>query len=308
MNNNELTAKAYELRRNVLELIYRAKAGHFGGDFSVMDIMVALYYVHMSISPENASHPDRDRFILSKGHCAEALYAVLADCGFFPKQDLETFGQFGSLYIGHPNNKINGIEVNTGSLGHGLPVAVGMALAGKIDCAPYHVYVVMGDGELAEGSVWEGAMAAGHYQLNNLIAIIDRNRLQISGDTEHVMAQNDLRTRWSSFGWRVLECNGNDMMELNTALTQAKSGSITVHSVHIAHTKSRQEQTKSLQTTLREHHHRVLPGPTVIIANTTKGFGFSQAENNPEWHHKVPNEQEYLACAAELEQRRVSAL
>jgi len=272
MNTKELTAKAYQLRRDILEMIYRGKAGHFGGSFSVIDILTALYFKHMNVSPENINSPDRDRFILSKGHCAEALYAVLADRGFFPKSDLETFSQFGSQLTGHPNNIVNGVEMNSGSLGHGLSVSVGMALASKMDAVPYHVYVVMGDGELAEGSVWEGAMSAGHYKLDNLVAVIDRNRLQISGGTEDVMAQDCLKKRWESFGWFVIECDGHDMASLDKALTQAK-------------------------TTIEQ--------PTVIIANTIKGKGFSKAENNAAWHHKVPSEQEYLDCIAELAERQV---
>ena len=205
MNYSELTAKAFALRRDVLNMIYRSKGGHFGGDFSVIDILVTLYNVHMNTSLDNMKSADRDRFILSKGHAVAALYATLCDRGFFPKADLETFSQFGSKYIGHPNNKVDGIEMNSGSLGHGLSVGVGMALAGKMDGAQYRVYVVMGDGELAEGTVWEGAMAAGHYKLDNLTAFVDRNRLQISGSTEVIMAQDVQSERWAAFGWNVLE-------------------------------------------------------------------------------------------------------
>jgi transketolase len=183
---------------------------------------------------------------------------------------METFSQFGSDYIGHPNNKINGVEMNSGSLGHGLSVGVGMALAGKMDDAGYRVYVVMGDGELAEGSVWEGAMAASHYKLDNLIAFVDRNKLQISGGTEDVMAQENLLERWNAFGWNVLEADGNDIKSLDETVSRAKS----------------------------------LKGkPTMIIAHTTKGFGYSGAENKAGWHHKVPNEEQYKAAVAELEKR-----
>jgi len=275
LNYKELTAKSFALRRDVLDMIYKSKGGHFGGDFSVMDILVTLYNLHMNITPLGIDGPGRDRFILSKGHTVAALYAVLCDRGFFPKSDLETFSQFDSVYIGHPNNKINGIEMNSGSLGHGLSVGVGMALAGKMDSADYRVYVVMGDGELAEGSVWEGAMAAGHYKLDNLTAFVDRNRLQISGTTEEVMTQDSQVERWSAFGWNVLEVNGNDIRELDLAITSSKV---------------------------------FADKPTVIIANTIKGYGYSEAENNVGWHHKVPNKEQYEAATAELLRREADAI
>lgn len=267
-------AKSFELRKDVLNMIYKAKTGHIGGDFSEMDILVMLYYKHLNVSPESIHDLNRDKFILSKGHSVESLYAVLADRGFFPKEDLETYSQFGSKYIGHPNNKVNGIEMNSGSLGHGLSVSVGMAIAGKMDKKDYHVYTLMGDGELAEGSVWEGAMAAGHYKLDNLTAIIDRNRLQISGSTEDIMSQDDQENRWSSFGWNVLHAMGNDMVSLDEAFTKAK----------LAKGK-----------------------PTVIIADTIKGFGVSFIENSAPWHHKVPSAEEYEKAMIELEERRVAA-
>jgi len=270
MNTHELRAKSFALRRDVADMIYRGKAGHFGGDFSVMDILVTLYYIHMNVSPENQDDPDRDRFILSKGHCVQALYAVLCDRGFFPKSELMTFSQFGSILTGHPNNLVNGIEMNTGSLGHGLSVGVGMALAGKMDGAPYRVYVVMGDGELAEGTIWEGVMAASHYKLDNLTAVVDRNGLQISGRTEAVMAQESLVDRWSAFGWNVIEADGHSIDELDKALNKAKSHS---------------------------------GNPSVVIAKTVKGRGYSGAENKAEWHHKVPSEEEYSAIIAELRER-----
>ena len=191
MEQQELTAllkKAVDIRKDIVTMIHRAGTGHIGGDLSVADILVDLYYRQMNISPENQHDPDRDRFILSKGHSVEALYAVLADKGFFPKAELETYAQYQSKFIGHPNNKIPGIEVNSGSLGHGLSGGVGMALAGRMDDAPYRVYVVCGDGECEEGSVWEAAMAGGHYHLDNLTAFVDRNRLQISGTTEQGMS------------------------------------------------------------------------------------------------------------------------
>jgi transketolase len=269
-----LTALSFELRKDVLDMIYKAKTGHIGGDFSVMDILVTLYFKHMNVSPEMADDPGRDRFILSKGHSVEALYSVLAKKGFFPKSDLETYSQFNSKYIGHPTNKVKGIEMNSGSLGHGLSVSVGMALAGKMDKAGYRVYTVMGDGELAEGSVWEGAMAAGHYKLDNLTAVVDRNRLQISGTTEEVMTQDSQDERWSSFGWNVIHAEGNNIDALDEAFNKAKA------------TKGK---------------------PTVIIADTTKGYGVSFIENSAPWHHKIPSTEEYQKAIAELEQRRIAA-
>ena len=229
---------------------------------SVMEILVELYFRQMNISPENQEDKNRDLFVLSKGHSVEAYYSVLAEKGFFSKEELHrTFSKFGSKFIGHPNNKLPGIEMNSGSLGHGLPVCVGMAKAGKMDGRTYRVYTVMGDGELAEGSVWEGAMAASHYKLDNLCAIVDRNRLQISGNTEDVMAHDDLCERFRSFGWHVIDvADGNDIDELHAAFEEAKT---------------------------------VKGKPTVLIANTIKGKGSSVMENQVSWHHKVPNAKEY---------------
>lgn len=268
----ELTLLAYDLRRHVLDIVMSGKGGHIGGDMSVLNILVALYFDQMHISPETQDDPGRDRFVLSKGHSVEAYYAVLAQKGFFSMEEVTAqFSKFGSPYIGHPNNKLPGIEMNSGSLGHGLGVCVGMALAGKMDGAACRVYTVMGDGELAEGSVWEAAMAGGHYKLDNLCAVIDRNRLQISGSTEDVMTQDSQEERWASFGWHVISVNGDQMQELLDAFAQAK------------------------QETGR---------PTVIIANTTKGFGSAVMENKAAWHHKVPNEQEYAQIIKDLEARK----
>lgn len=176
-------AFSYDLRKEIVDMIMAGGGGHIGGDMSVVDILLTLYFRQMNISPENAEAPDRDYFVMSKGHCVEALYAVLAAKGFFPYEQVkEEFSRFGSKFIGHPNNKLPGIEMNSGSLGHGLPVSVGIALACRMNGYGNRVYVVMGDGELAEGSVWEGAMAAGMYRLDNLCAVVDRNRLQISGE------------------------------------------------------------------------------------------------------------------------------
>lgn len=271
-----LSALSYKLRKQVVEMIMEGKGGHIGGDMSVMDALAVLYFKQMNISPEKAGDQDRDRFVMSKGHCVEALYAVLAEKGFFPiEKVIHEFSKFDSPFIGHPNNKLPGIEMNSGSLGHGLPVSVGMAIAGKMDKRDYRVYVVMGDGELAEGSVWEGAMAAHQYKLDNLCAVIDRNRLQISGGTETVMAHDSQIERWSSFGWNVINVeNGNDPDQLDEAFEQAK-------------------QVKGM--------------PSVIIANTVKGCGSKVMENKADWHHHVPSTEEYEQIMKDLSEREEEA-
>lgn len=271
-----LKAKSFALRQDVVRMIKAGKAGHIGGDMSVMDVLVSLYFHEMNISPENMDDPERDKFVMSKGHCVEALYAVLAAKGFFPiEQVIEEYSQFGSQFIGHPNNKLPGIEMNSGSLGHGLPVCVGMALAEKMNKSQARVYTVMGDGELAEGSVWEGAMAASHYKLDNLCAVVDRNRLQISGSTEDVMHHDDLAARFAGFGWNVISVDGNDVDALNAAFDVAKT---------------------------------VKGKPSVVIANTTKGCGSPVMENKAPWHHKVPSEEEYNQIMSDLEERKEAAL
>ena len=274
MTITELQKKACDIRADVVTLIHKAGCGHIGGDMSEVEALVALYYKHLNCSPENAADPDRDRFVLSKGHSVETLYCILADRGYFDKAELmETYSAYGSRFIGHPNNKIPGIEMNSGSLGHGLSVAVGMAKAGKMDGRDYHVYAVLGDDELAEGSVWEGVMAGGHFKLDNLTALVDRNRLQISGSTEDVMAQDSQEARWAAFGWNVVSIPGNDMAAVDSALTLAKE------------TKGK---------------------PTVIILNTTKGCGVSFMENLAVWHHKVMDDAQYEMAMAEIAERKAS--
>lgn len=271
-----LKAKAFALRQDVIRMIREGKAGHIGGDMSVMDILVSLYFHTMNVGPENMDDPGRDKFVLSKGHSVEALYAVLAAKGFFPiEQVISEFSKFGSKFIGHPNNKLPGIEMNSGSLGHGLPVCVGMAKGEKMNGSTARVYVVMGDGELAEGSVWEGVMAASQYKLDNLCAVVDRNRLQISGSTEDVMHQDCLEDRFASFGWYVLSVDGNDIDALNAAFDTAKT---------------------------------VKDKPTVVIANTTKGCGSPVMENKANWHHRVPSDEEYTQIMKDLEERKEAAL
>ena len=274
MTITELQKKACDIRADGVTLIHKAGCGHIGGDMSEVEALVALYYKHLNCSPENAADPDRDRFVLSKGHSVETLYCILADRGYFDKAELmETYSAYGSRFIGHPNNKIPGIEMNSGSLGHGLSVAVGMAKAGKMDGRDYHVYAVLGDGELAEGSVWEGVMAGGHFKLDNLTALVDRNRLQISGSTEDVMAQDSQEARWAAFGWNAVSIPGNDMAAVDSALTLAKE------------TKGK---------------------PTVIILNTTKGCGVSFMENLAVWHHKVMDDAQYETAMAEIAERKAS--
>lgn len=272
-----LTALAYDLRKDVINMICAGKAGHIGGDMSVMDTLVTLYFSQMNISPENMDDPDRDLFVMSKGHSVEALYAVLAKKGFFSIDEvIEKFSKFGSKFIGHPNNKLPGIEMNSGSLGHGLPVCVGMALAGKMNHKNYRVYTVMGDGELAEGSVWEGAMSVSQYKLDNLCAVVDRNRLQISGTTEEVMHQDDVAERFRSFGWNVIDVkDGNSIEQLNAAFEEAKT---------------------------------VKGKPTLLVANTVKGCGSSVMENKAAWHHHVPNDEEYAQIMKDLDARKEATL
>lgn len=263
----ELNVKVWQLRQNILDIVMAGSCGHIGGDMSVIDLLTVLYS-RMNISPERLNDPNRDRFVLSKGHCVEALYAVLADRGFLKLEDiLKTYSKFGSEYIGHPHNTLPGIEMCSGSLGHGLSVSVGMALAGKRDGRPYRVYTVMGDGELAEGSVWEAAMAASQYQLDNLCAAVDRNRLQISGGTEDVMHQDSVAERFASFGWNVIDVpDGNSVAQLERALDEAE---------------------------------RCKGKPTLILANTVKGCGSPVMENKAAWHHHVPTQEEYqLICEA----------
>ncbi|GAE31529.1 transketolase [Halalkalibacter hemicellulosilyticusJCM 9152] len=218
---NRLNRKAVEIRKSLLEMIYEAGTGHTGSSLSNTDILVALYYGVMKIDPNNPNWEERDRYIQSKGHAVESYWAVLADKGFFPKEELKTFSKYNSRLIGHPNNKVPGVEMNTGALGHGLSVSVGMALSAKMDKKTIRVFTLMGDGELAEGSVWEAAMSAAQYKLDNLIGIIDRNRLQISGTTDDVMSNEPLDKKWESFGWHVIQVDGNDVGELVRVFNEA---------------------------------------------------------------------------------------
>lgn len=273
----ELTLISLELRKVVLDMIMKAGSGHIGGDFSVMDILVTLYFDQMNIKPENKDDKNRDYFVMSKGHSVESYYAVLAAKGFFETETVvNEFSQFGSKFIGHPNNELAGIEMNSGSLGHGLPVCVGMALACSKENRSNRIYTVMGDGELAEGSVWEGFMSAGHYKLSNLCAVVDRNRLQISGTTEQVMTHENLHMQIESFGWNVIETDGNDIAMLHAAFELAKT---------------------------------VTDRPTCIIANTIKGYGGKEVmENKVAWHHHVPTQEEYKLIVKALDAKKEEIL
>ncbi len=275
--SENLKALSYKLRMDTIDIIMAGGGGHIGGDMSVMEILTDLYCRQMNVSPENPEDPDRDYFIMSKGHSMEAYYAVLCEKGFLDLEDVKArFSKFDSPYIGHPHNTLPGIEMNSGSLGHGLPVAVGLALAAKRRGKANRVYVVTGDGELAEGSNWEGFMSGAMFGLDNLCCIIDRNRLQISGSTEDVMALDDLKAKVTAFGWNVISLqDGNDIDEIDAAFEQAKT---------------------------------VKGRPTCIIANTVKGKGSEVMENKAGWHHKVPSEEQYQKIMKDLEEKKEELL
>ncbi len=266
---DRLDLMAVTVRKHVIEMLYRAKSGHPGGSLSAVDTIVALYFTHMNHDPKNPNDPDRDRFILSKGHAVPALYAVLAESGYFSVVELKNLREINCMLQGHPVcSYVPGIEASTGSLGHGLSFANGVALAGKLDENEYNVYVMMGDGETDEGQVWEAAAAASHYKLDNLTAFIDRNFLQIDGNTEEVMRLESARDRWSSFGWHVTEIDGHNMKQILDALNET------------------------------DNHKRQ---PSVIILNTVKGKGVSFMENNVDFHGVPPNEMEYNMAMEELD-------
>lgn len=275
---NQSTIKALELqaekiRRRLVEIVYASKSGHIGGSLSSVEVETALYFHVMNIDPKDPKKADRDRFILSKGHSVEALYAVLAAKGFIDDELLDTYGRFKSALAGHPTKKTPGVELNSGALGHGLSVGVGMAIAAKMDKAPFRTYVLMGDGEQGEGSIYEAAMSASHHKLGNLVAVIDRNKLQISGTTEEVMSLEPMRDRWEAFGWEVYDVEGNDMA--------------------------------SLVDTFDNFDHNN-GKPKLIIAHTTKGCGISFMEKVAKWHHGVPNDEQYKEAIAEIDERIAS--
>ena len=266
MTNQELELKSVQYRQKILRYITSAGAGHTGGSLSCVDILNVLYNRVMNVSPENFDAPGRDRYIQSKGHSVEALYVVLADVGFFPESELETLCHYQSPFVGHPTRKVPGIEMNTGALGHGLPICVGLALAARMDDSPHRVFTLLGDGEMAEGSNWEAAMSAAHYGLTNLTAILDHNSLQITGPTRDVCSNEPIDEKFVSFGWDVITVDGHDLTALTETLTADNSTG----------------------------------KPRMVIANTIKGRGVSFMENIVSWHHGVPSEQQYEAAQAEL--------
>lgn len=271
MDIRALMLKSVEYRKTILGMIKQGNAGHTGGSLSCVDILNVLYNHAMNISPQNFTDPNRDRYIQSKGHSVEALYAVLADKGFYPQEALQTINQHQSHFIGHPTRKVNGIEQNTGALGHGLPLSVGTALAAKKDGRGYRVFTLVGDGELAEGSNWEASMAAAHYRLDNLVVIVDRNRLQITGRTEEVNGLEPLDDKFAAFGYTVRHVDGNDIAALVQLFDQIPFE----------------------------------PGkPNLIIAHTIKGKGISFMEDQRAWHHKVPTDEQFQLAMQELDQAR----
>ncbi len=266
----ELEKKARKIREDIIEEVYSAKSGHPGGSLSVADILTVLYFREMNIHPENPDWEDRDRFVLSKGHCSPALYSCLANRGFFPIEDLKTFRNINSYLQGHPDkNKIPGVDMTTGSLGQGLSAANGMAIAGKMDQKDYRVYCVLGDGEIEEGQVWEAAMAANKYKLDNLCVMVDNNNLQIDGTIEEVMSSYPIDEKFRSFGFQVINIDGHDMEEIIKAFEVAKN---------------------------------VKGKPTCIIAKTIKGKGVTFMENQAGWHGKAPNEEQYKQAISEMRQ------
>jgi transketolase len=263
-----LRGLANQVRIRSLQMVHRSKLGHPGGDLSAADILITLYKVILNVNPKDPLAPRRDRFIMSKGHCSAALYATLAEAGFFDAAILDTYMAPMSPLNGHPDrNAVPGVEANTGPLGHGLPIAVGCALAAKMDSAAWRTFVLTGDGELQEGSNWEAAMAAAHYKLDNLTLIVDRNRIQQGDFTENTIMMEPLAERWRAFGWKVKEVSGHSHDDLVSTLSSVpfEAGR-----------------------------------PSCVIAHTEKGHGVSFMTNRPEWHHRVPSNKELEAAIQEL--------
>lgn len=265
----DLQNTANKIRREVLEMVYKAQSGHLGGSFSAVEIISVLYFSEMKIDPENPNWPERDRLVPSKGHCAPSIYVALALKGVVGPEALYDLRQIGCILQGHPcMNKVPGIDISTGSLGHGLSIGLGMALGAKLKKIDFNVYVLLGDGELDEGQNWEAAMAAAKYSLSNLIAIVDRNRVQLDGPTEDIMPLEPLAEKWKAFNWKTKVIDGHNIAEIIEGIQWAKQNS---------------------------------GSPSVIIANTTKGKGVSFMENSHEWHGKPPSPEEYEKAKKELE-------
>lgn len=264
----QLERDATRVRIGIIEGVHAAKAGHPGGALSSADLLTYLYTHRLNVDPANPDDPNRDRMVLSKGHSAPALYAVLALRGFFSEEELKTLRKIGSRLQGHPvRGKIPGVDMSTGSLGQGISAACGMALSGKITCDPYKVYALLGDGELEEGEVWEAAMFAAHYKLDNLVAVVDNNGLQIDGKISEVMSPYPIDMKFEAFGWHVITINAHDFEEIEKAFNEAET---------------------------------VVHKPTVIIMRSTKGKGVSFMENSVDWHGKAPNDEEYEIAMTEL--------
>lgn len=267
-NYDRLKEIANELRIKVLEMVYQAGSGHIGGSFSICELLSVLYFQELNVNPRNPGETNRDRFVLSKGHAAPALYAILAKKGYFPERDLYTLRKIGSKLQGHPDmKKVPGVEISSGSLGMGISFGIGTQLAARLDSKSYRTFVLTGCGELDEGQNWEGFLTGAKYRLNNLIVIIDYNKVQLDGFNSEILPLNNLRDKIQSFNWNVLECDGHNVRDIIEKISRAKE-----HSV----------------------------GPTAIIANTIKGKGVSFMENSHEWHGKNPSEEEYQQALAEL--------
>ena len=268
MDIKELTKKTVEVRKGIIEAVYWAQSGHPGGSLSVADILTVLYFDEMNIDEKNPNWEDRDRLVLSKGHCSPALYSCLANRGYFPIEDLKTFRKIDSYLQGHPDkNKVPGVDMTTGSLGQGLSAANGMAIAAKMDNKDYRVYCILGDGEIEEGQIWEAAMTSNKYKLDNLCVIVDNNNLQIDGTIEEVMSSYPIDEKFRSFGFEIIKIDGHDIEEIKKAFEVAKN---------------------------------IKGKPTCIIAKTVKGKGISYMENQVGWHGKAPNEEQYKEAMVSL--------
>ena len=271
LEKNKLELTAYKIRKNAIDAVYSAGSGHPGGSLSISDILSVLYFKEMNVDPKNPDMAERDRFVLSKGHCAPALYGALAEKGYIPKEDLLTLRKTTSYLEGHPDKKkIPGIDMSSGSLGQGISAANGMALAAKIDNKDYRVYTILGDGEIQEGQVWEAAMFAAHYKLDNLTAFVDYNSLQIDGPITEVMSPEPIADKFKAFGWNVICIDAHDIEAISDAVKEAKA------------TKGK---------------------PTVIVAKSVKGKGVSFMENNVSWHGAAPNSEQYEIAAKELSEK-----
>lgn len=269
MRLNELRRYSTIIRKHIIEEVYHAASGHPGGSLSCADIITVLYFDEMRVDVKNPEWEDRDRFVLSKGHCSPALYGVLAEKGFFPKEELLRFRHIDSYLEGHPSMRlVPGVDMSTGSLGQGISAAVGMAIAGKLDKKDYKVYVLLGDGEIQEGQVWEALMSAAHYKLNNLIAFLDHNRLQIDGNITEVMSPEPVEDKFRAFGWEVINIDGHDHAQIINAVKKAK---------------------------------KIEAKPVMIVADTIKGKGVSFMENNADWHGSPPNKEQRDKAIAELD-------